>query len=99
MVFAVTASLLVKEYAFYAKHSGIPEIKTILGGFVIRRFMGTWTLVIKSLGLVSHSFSKIVSWTDLSATVSRGSLWNVAWQRGSSCPCCVLLCKSLHEAL
>jgi hypothetical protein len=39
----------------YAKHSGIPEIKTVLGGFVIRRFMGTWTLVIKSLGLVGRS--------------------------------------------
>ncbi|KAH9219758.1 chloride channel-like protein 3 [Leptodontidium sp. 2 PMI_412] len=49
--FAISASLLVKEYALYAKHSGIPEIKTVLGGFVIRRFMGTWTLVIKSLGL------------------------------------------------
>ncbi|CAL3964011.1 unnamed protein product [Diplocarpon coronariae] len=48
---AATASVLVKEYALYAKHSGIPEIKTVLGGFVIRRFMGTWTLVIKSLGL------------------------------------------------
>lgn len=36
----------------YAKHSGIPEIKTVLGGFVIRRFLGGWTLVTKSLGLV-----------------------------------------------
>lgn len=36
----------------YAKHSGIPEIKTVLGGFVIRRFLGAWTLVTKSLGLV-----------------------------------------------
>ena len=43
----------MKEFALYAKHSGIPEIKTVLGGFVIRRFMGTWTLAIKSLGLVS----------------------------------------------
>ncbi|TVY85005.1 H(+)/Cl(-) exchange transporter [Lachnellula suecica] len=51
VLFALSASLLVKEYALYAKHSGIPEIKTVLGGFVIRRFMGTWTLVIKSLGL------------------------------------------------
>ncbi|KUJ19497.1 chloride channel-like protein 3 [Mollisia scopiformis] len=51
VLFAITASVLVKEYALYAKHSGIPEIKTVLGGFVIRRFMGTWTLVIKSLGL------------------------------------------------
>ncbi|KAA8563737.1 hypothetical protein EYC84_011756 [Monilinia fructicola] len=49
--FAFISSVLVQEYALYAKHSGIPEIKTILGGFVIRRFMGIWTLIIKSLGL------------------------------------------------
>lgn len=48
---AVCAALLVKEYAIYAKHSGIPEIKTMLGGFVIRRFLGGWTLLTKSLGL------------------------------------------------
>jgi chloride channel 3/4/5 len=48
---------MVKTFAIYAQHSGIPEIKTVLGGFVIRRFMGTWTLVIKSLGLVSQSNS------------------------------------------
>jgi chloride channel 3/4/5 len=52
ILFAACASVLVTHFAFYAKHSGIPEIKTVLGGFVIRRFMGTWTLVIKSLGLV-----------------------------------------------
>ncbi|KAI9826388.1 MAG: hypothetical protein M1832_000305 [Thelocarpon impressellum] len=51
ILFAACASILVQTYAIYAKHSGIPEIKTVLGGFVIRRFMGTWTLVIKSLGL------------------------------------------------
>lgn len=49
---AYAAAILVKEYAIYAKHSGIPEIKTVLGGFVIRRFLGAWTLVTKSLGLV-----------------------------------------------
>jgi chloride channel 3/4/5 len=41
----------VRNYATYAQHSGIPEIKTILGGFVIRRLLGGWTLTIKSLGL------------------------------------------------
>ena len=51
VAFAGFASLLVKTYAGYAKHSGIPEIKTVLGGFVIRHFMGAWTLIIKSLGL------------------------------------------------
>ncbi|KAF2456541.1 chloride channel [Lineolata rhizophorae] len=51
MLFAACASVLVSVYAIYAKHSGIPEIKTVLGGFIIRRFMGAWTLLIKSLGL------------------------------------------------
>ncbi|KAL9603500.1 MAG: hypothetical protein Q9219_001187 [cf. Caloplaca sp. 3 TL-2023] len=51
VLFAICASMLVRTYAPYAKHSGIPEIKTVLGGFVIRRFMGLWTLVVKSLGL------------------------------------------------
>ncbi|KAG8531460.1 uncharacterized protein KY384_003089 [Bacidia gigantensis] len=51
VVFAVSASFLVQRFAPYAKHSGIPEIKTVLGGFVMRRFMGAWTLVVKSLGL------------------------------------------------
>jgi chloride channel 3/4/5 len=55
VLFAVTASVLVGAYAIYAKHSGIPEIKTVLGGFVIRRFMGAQTLIIKSLGLVSST--------------------------------------------
>ena len=51
VVFAVGATLLVQNFATYAKHSGIPEIKTVLGGFVMKRFMGGWTLVVKSLGL------------------------------------------------
>ncbi|KAI0442198.1 chloride channel [Xylaria telfairii] len=51
ITFALSAGFLVKEYAIYAKHSGLPEIKTVLGGFVIRRFLGGWTLVTKSLGL------------------------------------------------
>ncbi|KAG9253936.1 chloride channel [Emericellopsis atlantica] len=52
VTFAYVAALLVQEYALYAKHSGIPEIKTVLGGFVIRRFLGGWTLLTKSLGLI-----------------------------------------------
>ena len=53
------ASILVRDYATYAKHSGIPEIKTVLGGFVIRRFMGFWTLIVKSLGLVRSFESRV----------------------------------------
>ena len=53
VLFATIASFLTNTYAAYAKQSGIPEIKTVLGGFVIRRLLGAWTLVIKSIGLVS----------------------------------------------
>lgn len=45
----------------YAKHSGIPELKTVLGGFVIRRFLGTWTLITKSIGLVCFVLHLCVS--------------------------------------
>lgn len=58
--FAICASLLVKGYASYAKHSGIPEIKTVLGGFVIKQFMGVWTLIVKSLGLVKTLLAPFV---------------------------------------
>ncbi|KAF2751538.1 hypothetical protein M011DRAFT_483434 [Sporormia fimetaria CBS 119925] len=51
IMFAACASLLVREFSPYAKHSGIAEIKTVLGGFVIRRFLGAWTLIVKTLGL------------------------------------------------
>ncbi|KAI5816314.1 chloride channel [Pyronema omphalodes] len=51
ILFATCASVLVKNYAEFAKHSGIPEIKTVLGGFVMKDFLNTWTLVIKSIGL------------------------------------------------
>ncbi|KAK8019351.1 voltage gated chloride channel [Apiospora arundinis] len=52
VTFALCSSILVQEYGIYAKHSGIPEIKTVLGGFIIKRFLGVWTLITKSLGLI-----------------------------------------------
>lgn len=51
MLFAFTASRLVKSFAPYAAGSGISEIKCIIAGFVMKGFLGSWTLVIKSLGL------------------------------------------------
>lgn len=51
ILFAMCASILVQQYAPYAKQSGIPEIKTVLGGYVLKNFMGMWTLIVKSLGL------------------------------------------------
>lgn len=43
-----------KKIAYFGAGSGIPEVKTILGGFVIRGFLGFRTLMIKLIGLVSH---------------------------------------------
>ncbi|KAF2862856.1 putative voltage-gated chloride channel [Piedraia hortae CBS 480.64] len=51
LVCASCASVLVIQYSPEAKQSGIPEIKTLLGGFIMHRFLGVRTLVIKSLGL------------------------------------------------
>ncbi|KAJ2716978.1 glycerol ethanol, ferric requiring protein [Coemansia spiralis] len=48
---ATACAFLVREYAPLAAGSGLPEIKAILGGFVIRGFMGAWTLLMKSVGL------------------------------------------------
>ncbi|VDO93659.1 unnamed protein product [Soboliphyme baturini] len=42
---------LVRVFAPYACGSGIPEIKCILSGFIIRGYLGKWTLIIKSVGL------------------------------------------------
>ncbi|XP_078450713.1 H(+)/Cl(-) exchange transporter 4-like isoform X1 [Lampetra fluviatilis] len=49
---ALVAVLLVKMFAPYACGSGIPEIKTILSGFIIRGYLGKWTLLIKTVTLV-----------------------------------------------
>ncbi|QBZ58836.1 hypothetical protein PoMZ_03794 [Pyricularia oryzae] len=50
-IFACTAATLVKSYAPYAAGSGISEIKCIIAGFVMKGFLGSWTLLIKSVGL------------------------------------------------
>ncbi|XP_038631508.1 H(+)/Cl(-) exchange transporter 5 isoform X1 [Scyliorhinus canicula] len=52
LVFAFLAVSLVRVFAPYACGSGIPEIKTILSGFIIRGYLGKWTLIIKTVTLV-----------------------------------------------
>lgn len=52
LLFAFTAVMLVLTFAPYAAGSGIPEIKTILSGFVIHGYLGKWTLIIKSTGMM-----------------------------------------------
>jgi chloride channel 3/4/5 len=41
------------KLAFYSAGSGIPEVKVILGGFVLKGFLGIKTLIVKSIGNVS----------------------------------------------
>ena len=50
-LFSMTAATLVKSFAPYAAGSGISEIKCIIAGFVMKGFLGAWTLLIKSIGL------------------------------------------------
>lgn len=52
LLFALLAAALVRMFAPYACGSGVPEIKTILSGFIIRGYLGKWTLIIKSVGIM-----------------------------------------------
>lgn len=49
--FAFVSATLVRSFAPYAAGSGISEIKCIIAGFVMKGFLGFWTLVIKSICL------------------------------------------------
>lgn len=51
-VYASVAAWLVTQFAPRAAGSGIPELKSILGGFVIRSYTSTQTLVVKAFGLI-----------------------------------------------
>ncbi|KAF9054444.1 Cl-channel protein [Panaeolus papilionaceus] len=51
IVFAGSAAVLVQSWAPLAFHTGIPEIKAILGGYVFDKFLTPWILLIKALGL------------------------------------------------
>ncbi|KAI0372598.1 hypothetical protein BV20DRAFT_33678 [Pilatotrama ljubarskyi] len=51
IAFAGSSAVLVKTYAPYAFHTGIPEIKAILSGYVLDSFLGPWVLLIKAIGL------------------------------------------------
>lgn len=51
ILFAYAAANLVKAFAPYAAGSGVSEIKCIIAGFVMKDFLGFWTLLIKSITL------------------------------------------------
>lgn len=52
VIYSVMATFLVVNLAPYAAGSGMPELKTILGGYTIKRVLGIWTLIVKSATLV-----------------------------------------------
>lgn len=56
-VYAGLAAWYVKKLARWASGSGIPEVKTILGGFVILKFTSWQTLFVKVPGLVRIFFT------------------------------------------
>lgn len=50
-VLGIIAAILCKVYAPPAAGSGISEVKVIVSGFTTSKFLGFWTLVVKSIGL------------------------------------------------
>ncbi|KAG8760083.1 hypothetical protein FRC12_009629, partial [Ceratobasidium sp. 428] len=51
IAYSGSAAVLVQSYAPYAFHTGIPEIKAILNGYVLDLFLSPWTLLVKGVGL------------------------------------------------
>ncbi|KAJ3392558.1 glycerol ethanol, ferric requiring protein [Lobulomyces angularis] len=50
-IYGVTCATLVVKLSPYAAGSGTAEVKTILGGFIIKEFLSFKTLIVKAVGL------------------------------------------------
>lgn len=59
-VAAVLSSFMCKVYAPYAAGGGIAEVKTIVSGHHVRRYLGGWTLATKVLGMCLSTGSGLV---------------------------------------
>lgn len=70
-MFSFSAAHLVRSFAPYAAGSGISEIKCILGGFVIKGFLGFETFLIKGLTLVCCLISFEIGANDVVALSDR----------------------------
>ncbi|KAH9577774.1 Chloride channel [Trypanosoma melophagium] len=57
---AMIASFVCKVYAPYAAGGGINEVKTIVSGHHVRRYLGGWTLVTKTIGMSLSTGSGLV---------------------------------------
>ncbi|KAJ5401565.1 uncharacterized protein N7487_007461 [Penicillium crustosum] len=66
------AAVLVKSFAPYAAGSGISEIKCIIAGFVMKGFLGAWTLLIKSIALPLAIASGLSTREILTASAAAG---------------------------
>ena len=60
VLYSLLAVLLVRVFAPYASGSGLPEIKTILSGFIIRGYLGKWTFLIKVVGMMLATSSGLI---------------------------------------
>ncbi|KAI0567096.1 Chloride channel protein [Gracilaria domingensis] len=51
VMFGVISAFLVKRFAPHAAGSGVPEIKTVLSGVVIKGYLSSWAFIVKIIGL------------------------------------------------
>lgn len=52
VTFACTAGYLVASFGKKAAGGGVPQVKSILGGFIVKQVLGFWVLIVKVLGLI-----------------------------------------------
>ncbi|EPY30308.1 chloride channel 3 [Angomonas deanei] len=59
-VAAVTATFLCQTYSPYAAGGGIAEVKTIVSGHHVRRYLGGWTFITKTISMCFSTGSGLV---------------------------------------
>ncbi|KAJ1946107.1 hypothetical protein GGF37_001352 [Kickxella alabastrina] len=66
------------KMAYYGAGSGIPEVKSILAGFVIHGFLGVRILIVKTLGLIMCCASGIMAGKEGPMVQIASSLGNIS---------------------